>query len=214
MLEKLKEMVCKYNRELPRQNLVTWTSGNLSGRDFERNLVAIKPSGVLFEDLKAEDMVVLDLDGNVVDGKLKPSVDAAAHLYIYREKKWVGGVVHSHSPYATSFAACGREIPCILTAMADEFGGPVPCAPYAKIGGEEAGREVVRLCEKSPAVLLQSHGVFTVGRTPEEALKAAVMCEDVAKTVYLAMTLGKPVPIPPEEIERAHRRYVEKYGQK
>jgi len=213
MLEELKKVVCALNKRLPRENLVTWTSGNVSGRDFKTDCIVIKPSGISFEDLNPDDMVVLNLDGEVVEGKLKPSVDAPTHIYIYRAKEWVGGVVHTHSPYATSFAARGEQIPCVLTAMADEFGGPVPCGEYAKIGGEEIGKEVVRLCEKSPAVLLKNHGVFTVGRSPEEALKAAVMCEDVARTVHLAMLLGRPEPIPPDEIERAHRRYIEKYGQ-
>ena len=213
MLEELKSLVCRLNKELPEQSLVTWTTGNLSGRNFKGNLVVIKPSGVSFENLRPEDMVVVDLSGKVIEGNLKPSVDTPTHLYIYRRKEWIGGIAHTHSPYATSFAAVGKPIPCVLTAMADEFGGPIPCGKYARIGEEEIGKEVVRLCQRCSAVLLKNHGVFTVGRTPEDALKAAVMCEDSAKTVHLAALLGKPTPIPKSEIARAHRRYVEKYGQ-
>ena len=213
-LKGLKEDVCRLNCELPRQGLVTWTSGNVSARDPKSGLVVIKPSGVKFEDLSPRDMVVIDLDGNVVEGSRKPSVDAPAHLYVYRERKDVNGVVHTHSQFATAFAALGQGIPCYLTAMADEFGGPIPCAPYARIGGEEIGEFVVKYIGSSPAILMKNHGVFTVGATAEEAVKAAIMTEDVARTVHHALTLGQPDVIPPDEVERAHRRYVEKYGQK
>jgi L-ribulose-5-phosphate 4-epimerase len=199
--------------ELPRAGLVTWTSGNVSGRDAATGLVLIKPSGVRYEALAADDLVVVDLEGKVIEGRLKPSVDTATHLYIYRHRPDVGGVVHTHSRYATAFAAIGRPIPCVLTAMADEFGGPIPCGDYAPIGEEEIGREVVRSIGTSPAILLKNHGVFTIGRTPTDAVKAAVMVEDVAYTVYLALRLGDPKELLPSEIARAHRRYVEKYGQ-
>ncbi len=213
MLERLKEEVCRLNLELPRQGLVVWTSGNVSGRDGASGLVVIKPSGVRYEHLTPEQMVVVDLEGRVVEGTLRPSSDTATHLYIYRHRPDVGGVVHTHSTFATAFAAVGRPIPAVLTAICDEFGGPIPCGGYARIGGEEIGREVVRVIGESPAVLLQNHGVFTVGRTPEAALKAAVMVEDVARTVFYALQLGQPLEIPPEEVARAHRRYVEEYGQ-
>ena len=213
MLEDLKKAVCKLNKELSRRNLVTMTSGNVSGRSADGKLVAIKPSGVAFDELTPDDIVILDLEGKVADGRLKPSVDSATHLYIYRHMQDVRGIVHIHSPYATSFAARGEPIPCCLTAMADEFGGPIPVSEYAKIGEEEIGREVVRLGKKCPAILMKNHGVFAVGPTPEAAFKAAVMCEDVAKTMHLTMTLGKPIPIPEKEIARAHKRYMEKYGQ-
>ncbi len=199
--------------ELPRAGLVTWTSGNVSGRDGESGLVVIKPSGVRYEALQPEDMVVVDLEGRVIEGSLKPSVDTATHLYIYRQRADVGGVVHTHSPYATAFAAVGRPIPCVLTAMADEFGGPVPIGAYARIGEEEIGREVVRAIGTSPAILMKNHGVFCVGRAAMDAVKAAVMVEDVARTVFLALRLGEPLELPAEEVARAHRRYVEKYGQ-
>lgn len=213
MLEDLKELVCNLNLELPRHRLVAWTSGNVSGRDPETGYVAIKPSGVLYENLTAEKIVIVDLDGNIVEGEMKPSVDTAAHLYVYRHMPRVQGVVHTHSNYATAFAALGRPIPCYLTAMADEFGGEIPCGGYAPVGGDEIGKEIVKCIGDFSAVLLKNHGVFTVGPNPSSALKAAVMVEDVAKTVFLALLLGKPEEIPPEEILRAHRRYIEKYGQ-
>jgi L-ribulose-5-phosphate 4-epimerase len=213
MLEGLREEVWKLNLELPRHNLVVWTSGNVSGRDFESGLVVIKPSGVPYQELTRSGLVIVDLDGQVVEGDLDPSVDTATHLYIYRHRPDVGGVVHTHSPYATSFAALGRPIPVYLTAIADEFGGPIPLGAYAQIGGEEIGREIVRSIGESPAILMKNHGVFTVGPTPRAAVKAAAMVEDVAKTVHLALLLGSPDVIPEQEVARAHRRYVEKYGQ-
>jgi L-ribulose-5-phosphate 4-epimerase len=213
VLDSLRQEVWAANLELPRAGLVTWTSGNVSGRDPETGLVVIKPSGVRYEQLRPEDLVIVDLAGNVVEGRLRPSVDTATHLYIYQHRPDVGGVVHTHSAYATAFAAVGRPIPCILTAMADEFGGPIPCGEYAPVGGEEIGREIVRSIGTSPAILMKNHGVFTIGRTATDAVKAAVMVEDVARTVFLAMRLGDPEELPSAEILRAHRRYVEKYGQ-
>jgi len=213
MLEELRSIVCKYNKLLPVQGLVTMTSGNVSGRDFESGLVVIKPSGVDFDDLRPEDLSVVDLDGNVIEGKFKPSVDTDTHLYVYRHMPEVGGVIHTHSNYATAFAALGKPIPCYLTAIADEFGGPIPISAYAKIGGDEIGREIVEKIGSSPAILMKNHGVFTVGRKVVEAFKAAVMVEDIAKTCHLALQLGTPDELPAEEVERAHRRYVEKYGQ-
>ena len=214
ILPELRSLVCELNRQLPREGLVTMTSGNVSGRDPETGYVVIKPSGVSFDDLTPENMSVVDLDGRIVKSKLAPSVDLATHLYIYRHMPGVNGVVHTHSNYATSFAALGMPIPAVLTAISDEFGGPIPCGPYCAIGEEEIGKAVVEHIGHSPAILLQNHGVFTLGPTPTAALKAAVMCEDVAKTVHLAMLKGAPIPIPEEEVARAHRRYVDKYGQK
>ena len=214
LCEALRREVCALNRDLPRQGLVTWTSGNVSGRDSTTGYVAIKPSGIAYDDLEPESVVVVDLDGRVVDGALRPSVDAATHLYVYRHRPDVGGVVHTHSPYATSFALLGLSIPVYLTAMADEFGTAILCGAYCQIGGEEIGLEIVRSIGASPAILIKSHGVFTIGPSPTAAVKAAVMAEDVAKTVHLAMLLGKPEPIPDDEVERAHRVYVENYGQR
>ncbi len=213
MLEHLKTLLCELHRELPRQGLVVWTGGNISARDPESGLVVIKPSGVRYEQLRPEDHTVVDLEGKVIEGKMKPSSDTASHLYIYRNRADVNGVVHTHSPYATAFAALGRPIPVCLTAIADEFGGAIPCAGFAIIGGEEIGRQVVAHLGKSPAVLLKHHGVFTVGKDAPAAVKAAVMVEDAARTVYLAMQLGQPDEIPAEQVARLHRRYTGEYGQ-
>jgi len=213
MLNQLRDIVCAMNKELPRQGLVTMTSGNVSGRDPESNLVVIKPSGISFEALTPADMVIVDLRGKVIEGTLNPSVDTPTHLVVYRARPDVNGMVHTHSNFATAFAAVGRPIPAVLTAIADEFGGPIPCGPYCQIGEEQIGQAIVDHIGHSPAILLQNHGVFTVGPTPQSALKAAVMCEDVARTVHLAIQLGIPIPIPEEEVARAHRRYAEKYGQ-
>jgi L-ribulose-5-phosphate 4-epimerase len=213
MLESLKDEVCRLNLALPANNLVVWTSGNVSVRDTETGYVVIKPSGVKFEDLVPAQMVVVNLDGSVIDGDLKASSDIASHLYIYRHMPEVNGVVHTHSNYATAFAAAGKSIPPVLTAIADEFGGPIPCGGFALIGGEAIGKVVVESIGKSPACLLKNHGVFTVGPTGEKALKAAVMVEDVAKTVYFAMQLGFPDEIAKRDIARLHDRYTNVYGQ-
>jgi L-ribulose-5-phosphate 4-epimerase len=218
MLKALKNEVCRLNLALPANELVVWTSGNVSGRDPETGYVVIKPSGVKFEDLEPEQMVVVDLDGNIVEGDLKASSDTASHLYIYRHMPEVNGVVHTHSNFATAFAAIGKPIPPVLTAIADEFGGPIPCGGFALIGGEEIGKVVVESIGHSPACLLKNHGVFTVGPTGEKALKAAVMVEDVAKTVWFALQigshLGMPDEISSEDIAVLHDRYTNVYGQK
>lgn len=214
LLPELRKLVCELNKELPKNNLVTMTSGNVSGRDPETGYIVIKPSGISFEALTYEKMSIVDIDGNVIESELAPSVDTATHLYIYRHRPDVLGVVHTHSNYATSFAALGEPIPAVLTAMADEFGGPIPCGPYCQIGEEQIGQAVVEHIGSSPAILLQNHGVFTIGPTPQSAVKAAIMCEDVAKTVHLAMMRGKPIQIPEEEVQRGFKRYQEKYGQK
>ena len=213
MLDDLKAIVCKYNKLLITKGLVSMTSGNVSARDFESGLVVIKPSGVDFDDLQPEDMCVCEVGGRVVEGRLKPSVDAATHLYVYRHMPEVGSVIHTHSNYATAFAALGRPIPVCLTAIADEFGCEIPVSDYARIGEEEIGQEIVAKIGRSPAILMKNHGVFTIGPTVREAFKAAVMVEDVAKTYHLALLLGEPETIPPEEVARAHKRYKERYGQ-
>ena len=213
LLNQLRGEICRLHAELPKNNLVAWTSGNVSGRDPETGLVVIKPSGICYEDLTPGNMVVVDLDAKVVEGKHKPSSDTFAHVYIYRHRADVNGVVHTHSTFATAWAAVGIPIPPVLTAICDEFGGPVPVGAYAKIGGDEIGQEILRSIGSSPAILMKNHGVFTIGKTPEAAVKAAVMVEDVARTVFYAMQLGTPAEIPPEEVERAHRRYLEEYGQ-
>jgi L-ribulose-5-phosphate 4-epimerase len=213
MLELLKEEVCRLHMELPRFNLVAWTSGNISARDPGSGLVVIKPSGVRYEDLRPEHMVVVNLDGKVVEGSLKPSSDTASHLYVYRHRQDVNGVVHTHSAYATAFAAVNRPIPVVLTAIADEFGGPIPCGGFTLIGDESIGKIVVESIGASPAVLLKNHGVFTIGKTAEAAVKAAVMTEDNARTVWLALQIGVPDEIPAEDVAKLHHRYTHVYGQ-
>ena len=213
MLESLKMVVCDLNLALPANNLVVWTSGNVSVRDTETGYVVIKPSGVKFDDLLPEKMVVVNINGEIIEGTLNASSDTASHLYIYKHMPEVNGVVHTHSNYATAFAAVGKPIPPVLTAIGDEFGGPIPCGGFALIGGDEIGKIVVDNIGNSPACLLKNHGVFTVGKNGEKALKAAVMVEDVAKTVWLAMQLGNPEEISTEDIAKLHDRYTNVYGQ-
>ena len=213
LLQAIREELVWLNRALPEYGLVTWTSGNVSVRDPETGYVAIKASGVKFADLTPESMIVVDLDGNVLDGALKVSSDTASHLYVYRHRPDVNGVVHTHSNYATAFAAVGKSIPVYLTAHGDEFGCEIPCGGFALIGGEEIGKIIIESIGPSRAVLLKNHGVFTVGPTGEAAVKAAVMVEDIAKTVWLALQLGQPDVIPPDQVDKLHYRYMNIYGQ-
>ena len=215
-LKALREEVCALHQELPRNGLAVWSMGNVSARDPETGLVVIKPSGLRFPELTPASMVVVNLDGEVVEGDYTPSSDTASHCYIYRHMPHVCGVVHTHSRYATAFAALGREIPCFLTGMGDEFGGPIPCGGFALIGGQEIGQIVVETLtgHRSRACLLQNHGVFTIGETVEAAVKAAVMCEDSAATAWLALQMGQPIPISPENLDRLFDRYQNVYGQR
>jgi L-ribulose-5-phosphate 4-epimerase len=213
LLQAIREELVTLNQALPKNGLVKWTSGNVSIRDTETGYVAIKPSGVMFEDLTPESMVVVDLEGSVIEGDAKPSSDTASHLYIYRHMPEVNGVVHTHSNYASAFAAVGKPIPPVLTAIADEFGGAIPCGGFALIGGEEIGKVVIESIGSSPAVLLKNHGVFTVGRSGAAALKAAIMVEDVAKTVWLSLQIGVPDEISAADIRKLHDRYTHVYGQ-
>lgn len=212
----LREALVGLHRELVRYGLVVWTAGNVSARVPGEDLLVIKPSGVSYDELSAASMVVCDLDGNLVDGELTPSSDTAAHAYVYRHLPDVGGVVHTHSTYATAWAARGESIPCVLTAMGDEFGGEIPIGPFALIGGDDIGRGIVATLtgHRSRAVLMQNHGVFTVGRSAREAVKTAVMCEDVARTVHIARTLGTPLPIARDDIDKLYDRYQNVYGQR
>ena len=213
LLEAQRAELVRLHAELPRHDLVAWTGGNVSVRDPETGLVAIKPSGVRYEDLTPESMVVLDLAGAIVDGTNKPSSDTASHLYIYRHRPDVNGVVHTHSRYATAFAAVGRSIPVYLTAQADEFGGEIPCGGFAFIGDEAIGAVVVESIGRSSAVLLKNHGVFTIGPSAVAAVKAAVMVEDIAATVFMALQLGQPDVLSDEAVARLHERYTNVYGQ-
>ena len=213
MLESLREELYQLHLELPKHNLVKWTGGNISLRDPESGLVLIKPSGVRYEVLRPEHMVLVNLEGDVIEGDLKYSSDTASHLYIYRHRPDVNGVVHTHSPYATAFAAVNKPIPVVLTAIGDEFGGPIPVGGFALIGGEEIGKVVLESIGTSPAVLLKNHGVFTIGPSAEKAVKAAVMVEDVAQTVWLALQIGQPEEISAEDVAKLHDRYMNVYGQ-
>jgi L-ribulose-5-phosphate 4-epimerase len=211
--------VAALHAELVRYGLVVWTGGNVSGRVPGADLFVIKPSGVSYDDLAPENMILCDLDGHVVAGtegsERSPSSDTAAHAYVYRHMPHVGGVVHTHSTYACAWAARGEEIPCVLTAMADEFGGPIPVGPFAIIGDDSIGRGVVETLSgsRSRAVLMRNHGPFTIGTDAKDAVKAAVMVEDVARSVHIARQLGEPVPIPQDAIDRLFDRYQNVYGQ-
>jgi L-ribulose-5-phosphate 4-epimerase len=225
-IARVREVVARLHAELPRWGLVVWTAGNVSQRvrvpgalggadDGSKDLLVIKPSGVTYDDLTPESMVVCDLDGRLVDGDRAPSSDTAAHAYVYRHMPRVGGVVHTHSTYATAWAARGEPVPCVLTMMADEFGGPVPVGPFALIGDDSIGRGIVETlsASRSPAVLMRNHGPFTIGPDAKAAVKAAVMVEEVARTVHVARQLGEPIPIAQEDIDSLYNRYQNVYGQ-
>ena len=212
----LREQVAALHSELVRYGLVVWTAGNVSARVPGHDLLVIKPSGVSYDDLTPECMVVCDLDGTVVEGELAPSSDTAAHAYVYRHMPHVGGVVHTHSTYACAWAARAEPVPCVLTAMADEFGAEIPVGPFALIGDDSIGRGIVGTLSghRSPAVLMRNHGVFTIGPDARAAVKAAVMCEDVARSVHISRQLGEPAPIPPSDVDRLYERYQNAYGQR
>jgi L-ribulose-5-phosphate 4-epimerase len=212
----VRQDVSALHAELNRYGLVAWTAGNVSGRVSGADLFVIKPSGVSYDQLTPESMIVCDLEGNLVEGKLSPSSDTAAHAYVYRAMPEVGGVVHTHSTYASAWAARAEPVPCVLTAMADEFGGDIPVGPFALIGNDDIGKGIVATLRdsRSPAVLMQNHGVFTIGKDARAAVKAAVMCEDVARTVHVARQLGEPVPMRQDDIDRLYERYQNVYGQR
>lgn len=219
VIQKVREEVAALHSELVRYGLVIWTGGNISGRVPGADLFVIKPSGVSYDDLAPDNMILCDLDGNVVAGTpgsdRSPSSDTAAHAYVYRNMPSVGGVVHTHSTYATAWAARGEAIPCVITGMADEFGGEIPVGPFAIIGDDSIGRGIVATLDghRSRAVLMQNHGVFTIGKDAKDAVKAAVMCEDVARTIHISRQLGDPLPIPQESIDALFDRYQNVYGQ-
>ncbi|CAN5477310.1 L-ribulose-5-phosphate 4-epimerase [soil metagenome] len=210
----LRRQVAEANHMLPKTGLVTMHSGNASGLDRETGVLYIKPSGMDYEQITPENLVAVDLNsGQVLDSNLRPSVDLPHHLYIYRHLPEVRSVIHTHSNYATAFAALNRPIPLVLTAIADEFGEEIPCAPYIDNEGEHIGEAILKYRNGSPAILLGNHGVFAWGNSPRSALKAAVMVEDVAKTVHLAMQLGTPLEIPVHEAKKWFDRYHNRYGQ-
>jgi len=211
----VREVVARLHGELPRWGLVVWTAGNVSQRLRGADLFVIKPSGVTYDALTAESMVVCDLDGNLVDGDRSPSSDTAAHAYVYRHMPEVGGVVHTHSTYATAWAARGEPVPCVLTMMADEFGGDIPIGPFALIGDDSIGQGIVETLRgsRSRAVLMRNHGPFTIGKDGTDAVKAAVMVEEVARTVHISRQLGEPLPIDQVHIDALYDRYQNVYGQ-
>ena len=218
-IARVRDEVAALHAELVRYELVAWTGGNVSGRVPGADLFVVKPSGVSYDDLSPENQILCDLDGNVIPDtpgwERSPSSDTAAHAYVYRHMPEVGGVVHTHSTYATAWAARGEEIPCVITAMADEFGGPIPVGPFAIIGDDSIGRGIVATLtgHRSRAVLMQNHGVFTIGRDARDAVKAAVMAEDAARTVHIARQGGPLIPIPQGSIDALYERYQNVYGQ-
>ena len=217
-----REVVARLHAELPRWELVVWTAGNVSQRvqvdpagPSAADLLVIKPSGVTYDELTPESMVVCDLDGNLVDGTRSPSSDTAAHAYVYTHMPEIGGVVHTHSTYATAWAARAEPVPCVLTMMADEFGGDIPVGPFALIGDDSIGRGIVETLResRSPAVLMRNHGPFTIGKDAKAAVKAAVMVEEVARTVHISRQLGEPTRIPQADVDSLYARYQNVYGQ-
>ena len=215
-IRRLRETVATLHAELVRYGLVVWTAGNVSGRVPGADLMVIKPSGVSYDELSPDNMIVCDLNGDVVEGGFSPSSDTAAHAYVYRHMPDVGGVVHTHSTYACAWAARAEPIPCVLTMMADEFGGEIPVGPFALIGNEDIGKGIVETLagHRSPAVLMRNHGPFTIGKDPKAAVKAAVMCEDVARSVHVSRQLGAPVPIGQDDVDYLYDRYQNVYGQR
>ena len=215
-IRSLRSEVAELHAELTRHQLVVWTAGNVSARVPGRDLLVIKPSGVSYDELTPDTMVVTDLDGVLVEGEHAPSSDTAAHAYVYRHMPEVGGVVHTHSTYATAWAARGEAIPCVLTMVADEFGGDIPVGPFALIGDESIGRGIVETLRgsRSKAVLMQNHGPFTVGADARSAVKTAVLLEDVARTVHVARQLGSPIPIEQRHVDSLFDRYQNAYGQR
>ncbi|MHA7145733.1 L-ribulose-5-phosphate 4-epimerase [Arthrobacter sp. TmT3-37] len=218
-IDAVRKDVAALHAELVRYGLVVWTGGNVSGRVPGADLFVIKPSGVSYDELTPENQILCDLDGNVIEGtpgsERSPSSDTAAHAYVYRNMPDVGGVVHTHSTYAVAWAARGEPIPCVITAMADEFGGEIPVGPFAIIGDDSIGRGIVETLtgHRSRGVLMKSHGPFTIGKDAKDAVKAAVMLEDVARTVHISRQLGAPAGIQPEHVDSLFDRYQNVYGQ-
>jgi L-ribulose-5-phosphate 4-epimerase len=216
VINKLRREVCDLHAELPRNELVVWTAGNVSARVPDQNLLVIKPSGVSYDELTPDNMVICDFDGKLVDGEHQPSSDTAAHAYVYAHMPEINGVVHTHSTYATAWAARGEPIPCVLTMMGDEFGGEIPIGPFALIGDDSIGHGIVSTLtgHRSRAVLMQNHGPFTIGTSAKAAVKTAVLCEEVARTGHISRQLGTPIPIPQSDIDSLFDRYQNAYGQK
>lgn len=213
MLEALKSEVCAQNHELPANGLVVGSGGNVSGRDPETGLIVIKPSGVKFAKLTPETMVVVDLGGKVIEGEMKPSVDTGIHLYIYEHRADVFGITHTHSPYASSFAARGERIPAVMTPITHMLGRDIPCSRYATPGEVDTGQAILDAAAGGWAVLVKAHGVFTMGKSATEATSFAMYLEEAAMTTHLAMTRGPVEELPQEEIARCYNWFRKNYGQ-
>lgn len=213
MLEALKEEVCAQNLELPANGLVVGSGGNVSGRDPETGLIVIKPSGVKFAKLTPDTMVVVDIDGNIIEGTTKPSVDTGVHLYIYKHRDDVRGVAHTHSPYASSFAARGERIPAVMTPITHMLGRDVPCSRYATPGEVDTGAAIIEAADGGYAALVKAHGVFTMGKSATEAASIAMYLEEAAMTTHLAMLRGPVEELPQEEIDRCFAWFRQNYGQ-
>lgn len=213
MLEKLKEEVCEQNHELPNNDLVVGSGGNVSGRDPETGLIVIKPSGVKFAKLTPQSMVVVDIEGNVIEGDKKPSVDTGIHLYIYKNRADVFGITHTHSPYASSFAARGERIPAIMTPITHMLGRDVPCSRYATPGEVDTGQAIIEAADGGWAVLVKAHGVFTMGKSATEATAFAMYLEEAAMTTHLAIVRGPVEELPQDEIDRCYNWFRKNYGQ-
>ena len=213
LYKELRIRVCKLNQMLREENLVVWTGGNISAFVRESGHIIIKPSGVLFHDLKPESMVVIDIKGNIIDGDLKPSVDSSIHAYLYSHRSDINGICHTHSPYATSFAVLGKSIPAALTPLSHMTGRDIPCTRYAKPGYIDTGEAILEADKDGHGVLVQRHGIFTYGKDPETSLKYAIYIEEAARTIHYAMLRGQVTPLPNEEIKRCFDFYKKNYGQ-
>lgn len=212
MFEQLRHEVYESLLELPKNHLVTMSSGTISGRDKDTGLIVVKPSGYRYDKLTPADLVVIDPQGNVVEGTLRPSSDVGTHLHLYHNRPDVMGIVHTHSPYAGIFAALGKPIkPCLTTSAM--LGGEIPIGGYVAVGGEEIGAEILRKIGKSLAIVMQNHGVYTIGATVWKALTMAVEVEEIAKTTHFAMLHGEPIWLTPEQVEEFHDVYENLFGQ-
>lgn len=210
----LRSQIAQLNRALTTSGLVKGTSGNVSARDAATGEIVIKPSGVLFDALDAESMVVLDAAGNIVEGELRPSVDSASHLHVYRHRSDIGGIVHTHSKYATAFAVAGKPLPTTTTTHACLFGDEIPISGLAEIGEEQIGRAIVAEIGSASAILMRNHGVFAVGKDAGTALRHAIYVEESAEATFLAQLLGGPVDtLGADFIQSCRRMYLNDYGQ-
>ncbi len=212
MYEEIKKELHEAHMILEKYGLVAYTSGNVSVRVNEH--VIIKPSGVPYSSLKPEDYVVVNLEGEVVEGNKKPSIDTATHLYLYRNIDWARAIIHTHSTFSTVWAVVEKPIPVLCTAHADVFGEEIPLTEYAPVGSEAIGKAVLKVIGRSGAVLLRKHGVMVVGESLDDAIKKAIFLEEVARIAYFAHLMTTPTPLAKDEVERLYLQYHTKYGQR